>query len=163
MKHSFSILAALALVPAATLFAQQSTCKAVGGVLITNVGAIDGIYNLGPVFGDLRGSVAAKIVSQNSDGTFTLQHYWITDTGDTVNFKPAVLKPAGTGDSNVVAVLWGNYKSEISGGSGMYAGATGELEYFGAADFKQLTLVLRYRGQICTVPPPNSGEPRNPR
>jgi hypothetical protein len=151
MKHAFTILATLVLIAGAPLFAEPSTCKAVGGVLMTNVNAIDETYNLGPVFGDLRGSVAAKIISQNAGGTFTLQHYWITDTGDTVHFKPAVLKPASTGDPNVVAVLWGNYKSEISGGTGMYTDATGELEYFGTADFKELTLVLRYRGQLCTT------------
>jgi hypothetical protein len=117
---------------------------------MTNIGAIEGTTNLGPVFGDLQGSVAAKIISVNPDNTFTLQHYWVTATGDTINLKPAILKPAGTGDANVVAVLWENYKSEIvPGGTGKFAKAKGMLEYFGLADFKENTLVLRYRGKIC--------------
>ena len=116
---------------------------------MTNINIIDGAINLGPVFGDLEGSVAAKILSQNSDGSFTVQHYWVTSTGDTVLFKPAILKPLG--NATLVAVLWGNYKSDISGGTGAYKGATGQLEYFGLADFNEMTLVLRFRGQVCTV------------
>jgi hypothetical protein len=37
----------------------------------------------------------------------------------------------------------------ISGGTGKFAHATGYLDYFGLADFKALTLVLRYRGEVC--------------
>jgi hypothetical protein len=150
MKNLGFVFLALAVTAAVPLQAAPAGCRDVGGVLMTNINAIDGAINLGPVFGDLKGSVAAKILSQNSDGTFTLQHYWVTSSGDTVLFKPAVLTPAGTGDQNAVAVLWGNYKSEIAGGTGAYKDATGELEYFGLADFKELTLVLRYRGQVCT-------------
>jgi hypothetical protein len=150
MKTLTFVFLALAVAAALPSQAAEKGCREAGGVLMTNINAIDDTINLGPVFGDLKGAVAAKIVSVNSDGTFTLQHYWVTSTGDTVLFKPAVLTPAGTGDANVVAVLWGNYKSEISGGTGAYKDATGELEYFGLADFKELTLVLRYRGQVCT-------------
>ena len=118
---------------------------------MTNIAAIDSTYNLGPVFGDLEGSVAAKIMSQNSDGSFTLQHYWVLNTGDTILLKPAILHPFG--NATIVAVVWGNYKSDISGGTGAYAGATGQLSYFGLADFGALTLVLRYKGQVCTPVP----------
>lgn len=131
---------------------QARVCHKVGGVLMTNIGAIDDTYNLGPVFGDLAGSVAAKIVGQDGK-TFTLQHYWITSTGETILFKPAVLTPTfPTGDPNsgIVAVPWGNYRSYIKkGGTGKYANATGYLDYFGMADFVQNTLVLRYRGKVC--------------
>jgi hypothetical protein len=146
----------LAIVVTATLAvpsiaaAQAKVCNAVGGVLMTNIGAIGGEYNLGPVFGDLAGSVAANVIGA-SGGTFTLQHYWITSTGETILFKPAVLHPTfPTEDTNIVAVPWGNYISEIKpGGTGKYANATGYLTYFGMADFNKLTLVLRYQGQVC--------------
>jgi hypothetical protein len=46
-------------------------------------------------------------------------------------------------------VRWGDYRSDIAGGTGKFDGATGYLEYFGLADFNALTLVLRYRGQVC--------------
>jgi hypothetical protein len=129
---------------------QAKVCHQVGGVLMTDVGAIDGVYNLGPVFGDLAGSVAAKVLG--SDGkTFTLQHYWVTSTGETIVFAPAVLTPTfPTSDPNIVAVPWGNYRSDIiPGGTGKYADATGFLDYFGMADFKKLNLVLRYKGEVC--------------
>jgi len=124
-------------------------CQAISGVLMTNIDAIEGTTNLGPVFGDLQGSVAARILGQNPDGSFNVQHYWVTSSGDTILFRQAVLKPTATSDPNVVAVLWGNYKPIFSGGTGKFQGASGQLDCFGSADFKQLTLVLRYRGQIC--------------
>lgn len=116
---------------------------------MTNVGAIEGMTNLGPVFGDLQGSVAATIKGQDSNGNFLVQHYWVNAAGESILFKLATLKPVATSDSNVVAVLWGNYRSAIEGGTGKYKYATGYLDYFGIADFNQNTLVLRYRGRVC--------------
>jgi hypothetical protein len=51
-----SVLMLFAVFPA---WAQNPHCEHVGGVLMTNVGAIAGTTNLGPVFADLQGSVAA--------------------------------------------------------------------------------------------------------
>src|ERR1035441_10590255 len=125
--HNVFVLLTIALVASIPVSAQSGRCEPVGGVLTTNIAAIDGIYNLGPVFGDLRGSVAAKIVSVNSNGTYTLQHYWVTSSGDTILMKPAVLTPTYPipTDKNIVAVPWGNYSSTISGGTGKFADATG--------------------------------------
>jgi hypothetical protein len=86
---------------------------------------------------------------QDASGNFLVQHYWVNAAGETILFKVAVLTPVATSDPNVVAVLWGNYSSEIAGGTGKYKNATGKLDYFGIADFKQQTLVLRYRGAVC--------------
>jgi len=111
---------------------------------MTNIGAIGGTYNLGAVFGDLQGSVAAQILGQNPDGTYNVQHYWVATSGDTILLKVAVLKPTyPTTDKSIVAVPWGNYVSEIAGGTGKFDGATGSISYFGMADFSALTLVLR--------------------
>jgi hypothetical protein len=128
----------------------HSACIPVGGALITNIGAIAGVTNLGPVSGDLSGSVAATILGQNSNGSFNVQHYWVTAAGDTITLKVAVLIPTyPTSDKSIVAVPWGNYRSDISGGTGKFNNATGYLDYFGIADFQQNTLVLRYRGEVC--------------
>ena len=124
-------------------------CEVVGGMLMTNVGAIEGVTNLGPVTGDLQGSVAATIKGQDGKGNFLVQHYWVTSSGETIVLKEAVLTPVATSDPNVVAVLWGNYSSDILGGTGKFANATGRIHYFGIADFREMTLVLRYRGRIC--------------
>jgi hypothetical protein len=125
-------------------------CVPVGGALITNIGAIAGVTNLGPVSGDLAGSVAATILGQNSNGSYNLQHYWVTSAGDTITLKVAVLTPTyPTSNKAIVAVPWGNYRSYITGGTGKFNGITGYLDYLGMADFDQNTLVLRYRGEVC--------------
>lgn len=153
--RSISTFLFVALAASLPVYAQSGQCQQVGGVLMTNIGAIDGSINLGPVFGDLEGSVAAKIVSQNSDGTYTLQHYWVTTKGETILFKQAVLKPTYPSaigpivNYAIVAVPWGNYSSDIAGGTGKFDGATGTIKYFGMADFSTNTLVLRYTGTVC--------------
>lgn len=156
-----ALVSGIQLTPAA--FAQDedaySSCVPVGGVLTTNIGAIAGVTNLGPVFGDLAGSVAATILGQNSNGTYNVQHYWVTAAGDTITLKQALLIPTyPTGDQDIVAVPWGNYRSYISGGTGKFANATGYLDYLGMADFHQFTLVLRYRGKVCYARPAVASE-----
>lgn len=132
-------------------------CQAVGGVVMTNIGAINGNggppTNLGPAFGDLQGSVAATIVGQDANGNFRIQPYWVNTAGETILFDVAVLKPVATSDPNVVAVLWGNYPAAIIGGTGKYKNARGNLDHSGIADFNQNTLVLRYRGTVCLRTP----------
>jgi hypothetical protein len=82
--------------------------------------------------------------------TYNVQHYWVTSAGDTITLKVAVLIPTyPTSNTAIVAIPWGNYRSNISGGTGKFKGATGYLDYFGMADFDQNTLVLRYRGEVC--------------
>ena len=138
------------LTPVAAAQAASSHCVAVSGALMTNIGTIAGVTNLGPVSGDLSGSVAATILGQNANGTYNVQHYWVTSGGETIALRKAVLLPTyPTNDPGIVAVPWGNYRSAIAGGTGKFDGATGYLDYFGMADFYQGTLVLRYRGQVC--------------
>ena len=150
-RIAFVMLLVLSLVVSFPAWAADN-CKQVGGVLMTNINAIglpttyDGT-NLGPVFGDLAGAVAARILDGSMAGGFDVQHYLVTATGDTIKFKVAHLTPTGAND--VAAVRWGDYRSDIAGGTGKFDGATGYLEYFGLADFNALTLVLRYRGQVC--------------
>src|SRR5947209_19952591 len=87
-----------------------SACRPVGGELMTNIGAIAGITNLGPAFGDLAGSVAATILGQNANGTYNVQHYWVMSSGETLKLNVAVLTPTfPTSDLAIVAVPWGNY------------------------------------------------------
>ena len=147
MKHiGFTVAAFLTLLAVPAL---ANPCQVVGGTLLTNIGAIEGVTNLGPVSGDLQGSLAATVKGQDNDGNFLIQHYWVTSSGETILLKLAVLKPVATSDPNVVAVLWGNYSSDIVGGTGKFKNATGKIDYFGIADFKERTLVLRYRGKVC--------------
>ena len=106
--------------------------------------------------------MSAQILGQNGDGTFNLQHYWISSQGDVIKLHQAVLKPVYPipGNQAIVSVPWGNYIVEvIPGGTGKWANATGTVSFFGMADFNELTLVLRYRGKVCfndqKAPPPS--------
>ena len=147
LAAALATVAGMGIAKAQPLIAYK--CTAVGGVLFTNVNVVAGDTNMGPVYGDLKGSVAAKIIGQSSEG-LTIQHYWVTDTGDTILFKPALLKPVlGNPLGTVVAVLYENYKSDIMGGTGKYKDAHGTLSYLGAADFIENHLVLRYKGDLC--------------
>jgi hypothetical protein len=130
---------------------EPSHCSAVGGALMTNIDVIAGVTNMGPVSGDLAGSIAATILGFNSsDGTYTVQHYWVTAGAETIVLDKAILHPTyPTSDTKIVAVPWGNYRSNIIGGTGKFKGASGYIDYFGMADFNQNTLVLRYRGVVC--------------
>jgi hypothetical protein len=137
--------------PAPHPYIGDSHCVHVGGMLMTNIGVIEGVTNMGPVSGDLQGSIAATIKGQDTQGNFLVQHYWVTTSGDTILLKQAVLKPTATSNPAVVAVLWGNYSSDILGGTGKFAASTGRIDYFGIADFGEKTLVLRYRGKVCSA------------
>ncbi len=149
MSRALSMLSLVIALLAISASAQVGRCDKVGGVLMTNISAMpfgsEGT-NLGSVFGDLAGSVAA---TQVSNSPIKFQHYWVTTAGDTINFAQATLTPAPTDDPHVVAVRWGNYRSNITGGTGKYSEASGYLDYFGLADFNKLTLVLRYSGIVC--------------
>ncbi len=155
--HMYRVVCAVALVlflVSVSATAQPGRCEKVGGVLMTNIGTIPtgasgtniGDGNVGPAFGDLAGSVTAVMVNNNP---FQFQHYWVTASGETILFAKATLTPAPTDDPAVVAVRWGNYRSDIAGGTGKFSGATGYLDYFGIADFAKKTLVLRYSGEVC--------------
>lgn len=158
--NRISVLALLALMIAAVpVSAQSRRCQNIGGVIMTSINLIpygaQGATNLGPAYGDLDGAVAATLVNASP---ITFQHYWVTGTGDIINFKPAVLHPTPTNNQNVVAVQWGDYVAEISGGTGKYHGATGSLEAFGLVDFASGTVALRYRGSLCLVDMPHTGK-----
>ena len=94
----FSVLAIIPnnithLTPVALAEDGDRHCGAVGGALMTNIGAIAGVTNLGPVSGDLAGSVAATILGQNSDGSYNVQHYWVTAGGETITLQTGCTVP----------------------------------------------------------------------
>ena len=62
---------ALRLTAVAEAETASSHCVPVGGALMTNIGAIAGVTNLGPATGDLAGSLAATILGQNNNGSTT--------------------------------------------------------------------------------------------
>ena len=128
-------------------------CRPIGGTVMTNLGVVNESTTLGVVDGDLKGAVAATIlnVAPGSDATttiFTVQHHFVTQAGDTilVDQATATTKEVVPG-SGLYAIL--NYPVHIKGGTGKFAGATGDFNNIGAADLSSGRTVFRYSGQVC--------------
>lgn len=129
-------------------------CKSVGGSIITNFGAVDPNTTLGPATGDLRGAVAASLLTPPQPGpmvggvqtvVFNVQHHWVTESGDNIYFKPAVATTVPLSQTRFAFI---SYPTQIIGGTGKFAGATGDLINIGEADL-QLGTAIRYSGQVC--------------
>jgi hypothetical protein len=140
---------AFLVVAAAAENPKHKHCQAVGGMLMTNLGAVDANTTMGTVTGDLRGAVGATILSTEANGNMLVlhvQHHWVTESGDTLAIDPAVATTTA-----VAPGLYGivTYPVHLSGGSGKFAGATGDLDSIGEADLGSGRIVLRYYGQIC--------------
>ncbi len=129
----------------------KKQCRSVGGMLMTDLGAVDEATTMGYATGDLKGAVAATVVDQQFGTgtiTFTVQHHWVTDSGDTLAFDPA---KASFNQVAPNSPLYGisSYSAHLSGGAGKFAGATGNLKFIGEADLSTGQLVFRYTGDIC--------------
>jgi hypothetical protein len=132
-------------------FAQNPHCTAVGGAILTNLGGfgvIDGSpTTLGVATGDLKGALGVQIVSASPDFTsISVQHHWVTDDGDTLKLDQATLHGAYV-SKTLLAVT--EYKIHLSGGTGRFAKATGDLSSIGEVDFATGDTVLRYSGSVC--------------
>ena len=132
-------------------FAQNPHCTTVGGAILTNLGGfgvIDGTpTTLGVATGELKGALGVQIVSASPDFTsITVQHHWVTDDGETLNFGEATLHGAYVSQT-LLAVT--EYKVHLSGGTGRFANATGNLSSIGEVDFATGHTVLRYSGTVC--------------
>jgi hypothetical protein len=148
MHSAKSALAAILFVNfVPTAFGQ---CVHVGGGAITNVGVISADRTLGTTTGSIKGAVGVQITGQspgpNGATVFSVHHYWVTDEGDTIFVDPALLTavPVSPGLFAVVT-----YPVSISGGTGKFKGATGQLNLIGEADFNTGSIGLRYSGQVC--------------
>jgi hypothetical protein len=125
-------------------------CHPVGGMLMTNFGAVDANTTLGYATGDLKGSVAATVlnVAPGPGGTvvFTVQHHWVTESGDNIftDQARAVTQPLS---QTLFAVI--SYPVHVTGGTGKFAGVTGDLQSIGEADLSAGT-VFRYTGKLCS-------------
>jgi hypothetical protein len=133
-----------------TFNSENSSCKLVGGMVMTNFGAIDASTTMGNATGDLQGAVSGTILSTPQPGSgntvvFHVQHHWVTDAGDTIFFDPAVATTIPVSQT-VFAIV--TYPVHIKGGTGKFAGATGDLSNIGEVDISSGT-VFRYTGQVC--------------
>jgi len=143
-----SILAAMiVLVAAAT--GQTKRCTPAGGMLMTNLGAVDPATTMGVAIGDLKGAVGATILSTEVSGNTLIlhvQHHWVTESGDTLSFDVATATTTQVAPGLYAIVT---YPVHLKGGTGKYAGATGNFTSIGEADLVSGQIVVRYTGKIC--------------
>jgi hypothetical protein len=128
----------------------ESHCALVGGTVITNFGAIDQNTTMGTATGDLRGAVSGTILGAPQPGAgntlvFHVQHHWVTESGDTLSFDPATATTVPLSQTLFAVVT---YPIHLTGGTGRYAKATGDLNTIGEVDLVKGT-VFRYSGQVC--------------
>ena len=125
-------------------------CQPVSGTVMTDLAVVNSSTTLGVVEGDLKGAVAATIlnVTDGSNGTvvFTVQHHFVTQSGDIILTDVAIATTRVVAPG-LYAIL--NYPVKITGGTGRFAGATGEFNNIGAADLGTGRTVFRYSGQVC--------------
>jgi hypothetical protein len=134
--------------------APRSHCSLVGGTITTNFGGIDQNTTLGTATGDLKGAVSGTILGTPGPGAngtvvFHIQHHWVTETGDTLFFDPATATTVPLSQTLFAIVT---YPVHLTGGTGRYAGATGDLTAIGEVDLVNGT-VFRYSGQVCFAAP----------
>jgi hypothetical protein len=133
-----------------------ANCQKVGGGVLTNflpptdlacAASYQNLCTDGTSTGDIRGSVGVSILGI-SGNVYHVHHHWVTDSGDTIFAKDALLTAFPTSDPN--RVLADYLKGvEITGGTGRFEGATGTVFAFGAADLKLGQITLRYAGTVC--------------
>ncbi len=127
----------------------NGNCTPVGGMLMTNFGAIDQNTTMGTATGDLKGAVSGTLLGapQQVGNTlvFHVQHHWVTESGDTIFFDPATATTIPISQTLFAVVT---YPVHITGGTGKFAGASGQLTNIGEVDLVKGT-VFRYSGQVC--------------
>jgi hypothetical protein len=130
--------------------ANADHCQPISGTVMTNLGVVNSSTTLGVVDGDLKGAVSATIlnVTQGPNGTtiFTVQHHFVTQSGDTILSDVATATATAVAPG-LYAIL--NYPVHITGGTGRFAGATGDFNNIGAGDFNTGRTVFRYSGRVC--------------
>src|SRR4029077_895507 len=128
---------------------QDKHCTETGRVLMTTLGAVDPATTMGTATGDLRGAVGATILSTEGSGNTLIlhvQHHWVTESGDTLDFDAATATTTQVAPGLYAIVT---YPVHLKGGTGKYAGASGNFTNIGEADLVSGQIVLRYSGQLC--------------
>jgi hypothetical protein len=129
-------------------------CAPIGGSILTNLAAVDANTSLGTATGDLKGAVAARILEvgpgENGTTVFTVQHHFVTETGDTIAVDIARATAAMVAPGLFAIV---SYPVTIVGGTGRFDGATGHFENIGEVDQNSGHTVFRYQGRVCLREP----------
>jgi hypothetical protein len=147
-----SFIATLLL--AATAIGQNSAtgskCQPIGGFISTNVGGFGPNTTMGTAVGDLAGAVGVEIlnITTGANGLVdvSVQHHWVTTTGDTLMIDKANLYGVYVAPGLLAIV---KYKVHIAGGTGQYQNTSGDINVIGEADFNASHTALQFTGQLC--------------
>jgi hypothetical protein len=120
-KFVFGAAAALLLSGVAQNSSAGPHCLPISGTVMTNLGVVNASTTLGVVDGDLKGAVAATILTGVATATAT----------------------------QVAPGLSAIYPVHVTGGTGKFAGATSDFNNIGAGDFVTGRTIFRYSGQVC--------------
>jgi len=136
--------------PTVAALSPSDRCTPVGGMLMTNFGGIDQASTMGTATGDLAGAVAGTVLGTPGPGVggtvvFHVQHHWVTQSGDTLFFDPATATTLPLSQTFFAIV---SYPIHLTGGTGRFNGATGDLNAIGEVDLSSGT-VFRYSGKVC--------------
>lgn len=148
-SKAVSVLAAMVVLVVAAAAQSNKRCTPVGGMLMTNLGAVDAATTMGVATGDFRGAVGATILSTGGTGNtliLNVQHHWVTESGDTLFLAPATATTTQVAPGLYAIVT---YPVHLNGGTGKFADATGDFTNIGEADLATGRIVTRYIGQIC--------------
>ena len=140
------------LVLAATAIGQNSAtsskCQPIGGFISTNVGGWGPNTTMGTAVGDLAGAVGVEILNittaANGLVTVSVQHHWVTATGDTLTIDKANLYGVYVAPGLLQIV---KYKVHIAGGTGQYQNTRGDINVIGEADFNANHTALQFTGR----------------
>jgi hypothetical protein len=153
-KRSTWVIAAgclCVLLLVSSALADPKHCAPVGGAFMTNLGGFGENTTLGVITGDIKGAVGVQILGMTTvDGTttVTVQHHLVTETGDTVFIDQA--QAIGVFVAPALFAIT-NYHFHVSGGTGRFQGATGDMSAIGEVDFSTGHLIGRYTGNLCTM------------
>jgi hypothetical protein len=159
-------IALLVIAPCLLGYGTTNNCEEVSGGIVTNVlnesGTVNGMSfvatSQGTATGDLRGGLGVYFFSITGVGTAKVvalvHHHWVTEAGDTISLQDATANAYQVGTlAGIYGVGDNSYTVQISGGTGRFAGATGNLSLIGVLDTGQGKIVLRYFGTICFAQP----------
>jgi hypothetical protein len=130
----------------------DGNCHHVSGSISANVIANSNVgLALGTVTGGLAGATMATFTASPGSGgdlNLVLHHNFVTDSRDSLGTSDTGTLIPVPGLSNIYRMSV-NYT--ITGGSGRFTGATGNLQNHGEADLNTGLLTLTYIGQVCTA------------
>ena len=134
-------------------------CTQVSGAFYTNFIAPD--QTAGVATGDLKGALGVKVlavsgtVGNGKPVILTVQHFWVTETGDTLLLEQAQVAAYPSTSPNQPLLYSAAYEKgiKIIGGTGKFDGATGLLKAWGAVDLGAGEVAGRYRAEICFKAP----------